>query len=67
MGLDHFLRPHINNSHDSDRIHHRTSNLLLYISPDWKRENGGNLKLWDRSVRRHVTIDSKLAIMETNL
>jgi Rps23 Pro-64 3,4-dihydroxylase Tpa1-like proline 4-hydroxylase len=69
MGRDHFLGPHIDNSHDSDRIYYRTLNLLYYVSPDWKRENGGNLELWDKSVRRHVTIDSKfnrLAIMETN-
>jgi Rps23 Pro-64 3,4-dihydroxylase Tpa1-like proline 4-hydroxylase len=69
MGRDHFLGPHIDNSHDADRIHYRTLNLLYYISPDWKCENGGNLELWDKSVLRHVTIDSKfnrLAIMETN-
>ncbi len=69
MGKGHFLGPHIDNSHDGDRTNYRTLNLLYYVSPDWERENGGNLELWDSEVRRSVTIDSRfnrLAIMETN-
>ncbi len=69
MGRGHFLGPHIDNSHDGDRANYRTLNLLYYVTPDWERQNGGNLELWDKRVRRHVTIDSRfnrLAIMETN-
>jgi Rps23 Pro-64 3,4-dihydroxylase Tpa1-like proline 4-hydroxylase len=69
MSKGHFLGPHIDNSHDGDRVNFRTLNLLYYVSPDWCRENGGNLELWDRAVARHVTVDSKfnrLVIMETN-
>lgn len=69
MGLGCFLGPHIDNSHDASRQHYRTLNLLYYVSPDWTPENGGNLELWDRDVRRNVTIVSRfnsLVIMETN-
>ncbi len=69
MGKGHFLGPHIDNSHDGDRVNYRTLNLLYYVTPDWDRQNGGNLELWDKRVRRHVTIDSRfnrLVIMETN-
>jgi Rps23 Pro-64 3,4-dihydroxylase Tpa1-like proline 4-hydroxylase len=69
MSKGQFLGPHIDNSHDGDRKNYRTLNLLYYISPDWRLENGGNLELWDSKVRRCVTIESKfnrLVIMETN-
>jgi Rps23 Pro-64 3,4-dihydroxylase Tpa1-like proline 4-hydroxylase len=69
MTKGHFLGPHIDNSHDGEMKRYRTLNLLYYISPDWERQNGGNLEVWDKQVRRHVTIDSRfnrLAIMETN-
>ena len=69
MGLGHFLGPHIDNSHEISRTYYRTLNLLYYVTPGWSVEDGGNLELWDRDVRRHVTIVSKfnrLAIMETN-
>lgn len=64
-----FLNPHIDNSHDSERKHYRVLNLLYYVTPDWSLESGGNLELWDRAVRRNVTIVSRcnrLVIMETN-
>lgn len=69
MGKAHFLNPHIDNSHDATRRYYRTLNLLFYVTPNWSLENGGNLELWDRKVRRNVTIVSKfnrLVIMETN-
>ncbi len=68
MTEGHFLGPHIDNSHDGSRTHYRTLNLLLYVTPDWGFENGGNLELWDSTVRRNTTIVSRfnrLAIMET--
>jgi Rps23 Pro-64 3,4-dihydroxylase Tpa1-like proline 4-hydroxylase len=69
MASGHFLGPHIDNSHEASRKYYRTLNLLYYVTPQWTLENGGNLELWDRAVRRNVTIVSsfnRLVIMETN-
>jgi len=44
-------------------------NLLYYISPDWKLENGGNLELWDKKISTPTTIVSafnRLVIFETS-
>jgi Rps23 Pro-64 3,4-dihydroxylase Tpa1-like proline 4-hydroxylase len=65
----HFLNPHIDNSHDSERKYYRALNLLYYTTPDWSKESGGNLELWDTQVRERVEIPSlfnRLVIMETN-
>ena len=64
-----FLNPHIDNSHDADRDKFRRLNLLYYVSPDWKLENGGNLELWNDSRLLATTIVSaanRLVVMETN-
>ncbi|MDD0852542.1 2OG-Fe(II) oxygenase [Halobacteriovorax sp. GB3] len=64
-----FLNPHIDNSHDQDRKVYRRLNLLYYVTPEWKEEFGGNLELWDKKVKKPVTIESRfnrLVIMETN-
>jgi Rps23 Pro-64 3,4-dihydroxylase Tpa1-like proline 4-hydroxylase len=64
-----FLNPHIDNSHDADRGRFRRLNLLYYVSPGWKRENGGNLELWNdsRSVAKTiVSAANRLVVMETN-
>ncbi len=69
MERGHFLNPHIDNSHDGDRQNYRVLNLLYYITPDWKPENGGNLELWDEKVRSRVEIPSlfnRLVLMATN-
>jgi Rps23 Pro-64 3,4-dihydroxylase Tpa1-like proline 4-hydroxylase len=69
MEKDNFLNPHIDNSHEQTRMYYRTLNLLYYVTPDWKLEYGGNLELWDKKVKKNVTIVSKfnrLVIMETN-
>ncbi|GGZ35283.1 2OG-Fe(II) oxygenase [Asticcacaulis endophyticus] len=63
-----FLNPHIDNSHDGDRQKYRRLNLLYYVSPDWKAENGGNLELWDDDRKTPVTVMAafnRLAVMET--
>ena len=64
-----FLNPHIDNSHDYEGEKYRVLNLLYYVTPDWKEENGGNLEFWDRGVKEHCrTIVSKfnrLAVMTT--
>ncbi|CAN5157879.1 hypothetical protein BH20ACI1_BH20ACI1_22770 [soil metagenome] len=69
MSKGHFLNPHIDNSHDYEQKNYRVLNLLYYISPDWKAENGGNLELWDDDVKKSVEIPSlfnRLVLMSTN-
>jgi Rps23 Pro-64 3,4-dihydroxylase Tpa1-like proline 4-hydroxylase len=69
MGKGDFLNPHIDNSHDGPRRRYRRLNLLYYISPDWKAENGGNLELWNDRVTQPKVLASKfnrLVVMETN-
>lgn len=70
MAKGNFLNPHLDNSHDNDRENYRVLNLLYYVTPDWKLENGGNLELWDKGVKnKQRTILSKfnrLVLMITN-
>ena len=64
-----FLNPHIDISHDADRKRYRRLNLLYYVSPDWKIENGGNFELWDEARINPKTIaalSNRLVVMETN-
>ncbi len=68
MERGHFLNPHIDNSHDGGQKNYRVLNLLYYITPDWKSENGGNLELWDEKVTKPVEIPSlfnRLVLMAT--
>ncbi len=69
MERGHFLNPHIDNSHDGEQKNYRVLNLLYYITPDWKPENGGNLELWDEAVKHLVEIPSlfnRLVLMTTD-
>ncbi|MCW7462948.1 2OG-Fe(II) oxygenase [Leptospira limi] len=69
MEKGNFLNPHIDNSHEMTRTMYRTLNLLYYVNPNWSLEKGGNLELWDTSVRNNITIESsfnRLVLMETN-
>jgi len=69
MGRGHFLNPHIDNSHEAGRHYYRTLNLLYYVTPGWRSEEGGGLELWDRRVREKVVIPclfNRLVVMETN-
>lgn len=70
MAKGNFLNPHLDNSHDNNRQSYRVLNLLYYVTPDWKEENGGNLELWDHGVKgEQRTIHSKfnrLVLMVTN-
>ncbi|MEO6051890.1 MAG: 2OG-Fe(II) oxygenase [Pyrinomonadaceae bacterium] len=69
MTHGHFLNPHIDNSHDGEQKNYRVLNLLYYITPDWKAENGGNLELWDEKVTMPIEIPSlfdRLVLMATN-
>jgi Rps23 Pro-64 3,4-dihydroxylase Tpa1-like proline 4-hydroxylase len=69
MTADHFLNPHLDNSHDGEQKNYRVLNLLYYVSPDWKKEFGGNLELWNEKVTQPVEIPSlfnRLVLMSTN-
>lgn len=69
MLKDDFLMPHLDNSHDGDGEKYRVINTLYYISPDWPENEGGNLELWDKSMKERLEIHSKfnrLAVMETH-
>jgi Rps23 Pro-64 3,4-dihydroxylase Tpa1-like proline 4-hydroxylase len=46
MDRGHYLRPHIDNSHDMDRARYRVLNLLYYVTPGWREDHGGSLELW---------------------
>ena len=69
MKKDNFLNPHLDNSHDKDRNLWRVFNLLYYVTPNWKIENGGNLALWPKGLKNEqITIASKfnrLVVMAT--
>lgn len=70
MGDQHFLNPHLDNSHDKERDRWRVLNLLYYVTPDWPVSNGGNLELWpDGLGAKQITIHSKfnrLVVMATH-
>lgn len=70
MKKDCFLNPHLDNSHDIERARWRALNLLFYVTPNWKIENGGNLELWPDGVKGHsIEILSKfnrLVVMSTH-
>ncbi len=70
MGHKNFLNPHLDNSHDAERERWRVLNLLYYVTPDWKKENGGHLELWPNGPKRDpVVIESKcnrLVVMATH-
>lgn len=48
MTRQHFLNPHIDNSHDKDRARWRVLNALFYVTPQWDDADGGHLELWPK-------------------
>ena len=70
MKKDHFLNPHLDNSHDKNVDRYRVLNLLYYVSPNWGLNSGGNLELWPNGPEGHpIAIESKfnrLVVMATN-
>lgn len=70
MTKDNFLKPHLDNSHDKNRDLWRVLNLLFYVSPNWKLENGGNLELFPNGIQKPpLEIESKfnrLVVMATH-
>lgn len=64
-----YINPHLDNSHDVDRKFYRTVNVLYYVSPNWKLENGGNYELWDESIKQRIIVPcffNRLIVMATN-
>lgn len=65
-----FLSPHVDNSHDGERLRYRALNLLYYVSPDWEDADGGHLELWDHGMGHpQRTIHSRfnrLIVMQTD-
>jgi Rps23 Pro-64 3,4-dihydroxylase Tpa1-like proline 4-hydroxylase len=65
-----YLRPHLDNSHDSKQSRYRVLNLLYYVTPDWREEYGGNLQLWDhgplKGARTIPSLFNRLVLMVTN-
>jgi len=64
-----FLLPHLDNSHDGDGKLYRILNALYYITPDWPEHAGGNLELWDKTMKQHIEIHARfnrLVMMETH-
>ena len=70
MANQNFLNPHLDNSHDAERERWRVLNLLYYVTPNWKLENGGHLEIWPNGPKKDpVLIESKfnrLIVMATH-
>jgi len=70
MAKNHFLNPHLDNSHDAERECWRVLNLLYYVTPNWKKQNGGHLELWPNGPKKQpIEIESKfnrLIVMATH-
>ncbi len=70
MAKNNFLSPHLDNSHDKERNRWRVLNLLYYVTPEWKLENGGNLELWQNGLNNGQTIlvsdFNRLVVMATH-
>lgn len=65
-----YINPHLDFSHDIEvKRYYRTVNMLYYVSPNWKQENGGNYELWDPAIENHILVPcffNRLVVMETN-
>ncbi len=65
-----YLNPHIDISHNAENKNfYRAANVLYYVSPNWKLENGGNYEIWDDKVEQCIVVPSlfnRLLVMETN-
>lgn len=65
-----YLKPHLDNSHDSKQERYRVLNLLYYVTPDWKPEFGGSLEVWDDgptgAPRPFPALFNRLVVMATN-
>lgn len=65
-----YLKPHLDNSHDSKQERYRVLNLLYYVTPNWQPEFGGSLEVWDDgpsgAPRAFPALFNRLVVMATN-
>lgn len=65
-----YLKPHLDNSHDGAQRRYRVLNLLFYVTPGWREEDGGSFQLWDNGPltepRTIPALFNRLVIMATN-
>ena len=65
-----FLRPHLDNAMNGEMTLWRNFNLLYYLSPGWKEDDGGHLELWpDGPGNKRISISPKfnrLVLMHTH-
>jgi Rps23 Pro-64 3,4-dihydroxylase Tpa1-like proline 4-hydroxylase len=65
-----YLKPHLDNSHDSKQERYRALNLLYYVTPDWQPDFGGSLEVWDDgptgAPRPLPALFNRLVVMATN-
>lgn len=70
MSKGNYLSPHLDNSHDKERQLWRVLNLLFYVTPNWKLENGGNLELWNDGLKKDPIVVknsfNRLVVMATH-
>jgi Rps23 Pro-64 3,4-dihydroxylase Tpa1-like proline 4-hydroxylase len=70
MMKGHYANPHLDNSHDRNRVNYRVLNLLYYVTPDWKEGYGGDLELWDKGLRQENRVIhnqfNRLVVMATH-
>lgn len=70
MGKGAYLKPHLDNSHDAAQQRYRVLNLLYYVTPDWRAEDGGALEVWDEgptgTPRAFPSLFNRLVVMATN-
>lgn len=57
MTKNNFLSPHLDNLHHKNPNPWRVLNLLYYVNPDWKLEDGGNLELRPKRIKHRLTND----------
>ena len=64
-----FLNPHLDNSTHPKIQGYRRLNALFYVTPDWSRDDGGNLELWAKKLQDRTEVASvfnRLVVMNTN-
>ncbi len=56
-GPGQFLKIHADFNWHHKLQAHRKLNVLLYLTPDWQTEWGGQLELWSKDMSRHIQVD----------
>jgi Rps23 Pro-64 3,4-dihydroxylase Tpa1-like proline 4-hydroxylase len=69
MGEGDYLNPHIDNSGNPFLQQYRRINVLLYVTPGWNSDWGGNLELWDAHRANPIRLEprfNRVIFMNTN-